>query len=481
MSRGKFLLKSASRLRQSHHCSLRIGEEPGTKPAQPPEVNSAFGLALTVPPISQVSASMKPFSPNHRLPLNRGPVEFCIGSEADHEAVYQTLLHVFHGPDRDAFLGALSDPDYRPDQRLLVKVEGKVASHLHLTERSMRYGSALLPMNGVMWVATLPEYRGLGFAPNLRRMADDRARETGAVVQVLTTGMPQFYRPLGWGICGRQVIGKSLSRNLPASGDGLLESRRGAWHVRPWRQVELNDLMRLYDHQYARTTGSVVRNEDYWRWIIGRRYAHVIWVACLGDSAHGYAFVKDHKVLELAFDPQHPQALQALLGRVRAEALERAYPEVLVHAPIDHPAMKSIGQFKGTIINQEEHEGSISMYHIPDADRFLTAALPELSARAVASGGPLPVELGVTVGDRRWLIQAGNSPETSRIEPDRLGRRHLTFSPAAFTRLAMGHTGIDRALAEDGVETSTATAIDAARILFPERSLWRSPLDSATA
>ena len=34
-------------------------------------------------------------------------------------------------------------------------------------------------MNGVMWVGTLPEYRGLGFAQNLMRLADDRARETG--------------------------------------------------------------------------------------------------------------------------------------------------------------------------------------------------------------------------------------------------------------------------------------------------------------
>ncbi len=430
---------------------------------------------------SQVFASMKPPPPNLRLPLNRGPVEYCVGSEADHEAVYQTLLHVFHGPDRESFLGALSDPDYRPDQRLLVKVEGKVASHLHLTERSMRYGSTELPMNGVMWVGTLPEYRGLGFAPNLLRLANDRSRETGAVLQALTTSMPQFYRPLGWGICGRQVLGKSLSRNLPASGDGLLESRGGAWHVRPWRQVELNDLMSLYDRQYVQATGSIRRTEDYWRWIIGRRYAHVIWVACLGEAVHGYAFIKDHKVLELAFDPQHPQALLALLGRVRAEALERAYPEVFLHAPIDHPAMQTIAQNKGTIIDQEEYEGSASMYHIPDVDRFLQAILPELSKLAVASETPLPVELGVTVNDRRWLIQAGDSPKTSKVEPDRLGRRHLTLSTAAFTRLAMGHTGIERSLTEDVAEASTATAIDAAQILFPKRSIWRSPLDSATA
>src|SRR6059058_3475226 len=137
-----------------------------------------------------------------RLPIRRGSVEYALGSEADHESVYQMLLHVFHGPDRESFLGALSDPAYEPEQRLLAKVDGRVVSHIHLTRRTVRYGSAKLALNGVMWVGTLPEYRGMGFAQNLMRLADSRARETGCVLQALTTGMPKFYRPLGWGVCG---------------------------------------------------------------------------------------------------------------------------------------------------------------------------------------------------------------------------------------------------------------------------------------
>ena len=69
--------------------------------------------------------------------------------------------------------------------------------------------------------------------------------------------------------------------------------------------------------QYAQVTGSVIRSEEYWRWLIGRRYAHVIWVACQGEAVRGYAFVKDHKILEIASDPAHPQALRSLLARVR--------------------------------------------------------------------------------------------------------------------------------------------------------------------
>jgi predicted N-acetyltransferase YhbS len=422
---------------------------------------------------------MKVPAPAIRLPFRRGSVEFCLGTEADHEAIYQTLLHVFHGPDRESFLGALNDPSYLPEQRLLVKVDGRVVSHIHLTRRQIRFGSVELPMNGVMWVGTLPEYRGLGFAQNLMRLANDRARETGVAVQALTTGMTQFYRPLGWGTCGRQTFGQTLSRNLPQVSDGVIEGRSGFWHVRPWRQVELNDLMALYELQYAETTGAVVRSEDYWRWMIGRKYAHVIWVACQGETVRGYAFVKDHKILELAFHPAYPQALKALLGRVRAEALERAYPEVIVHAPVDHPVLDAFRAAAGKVVDQEDFEGTASMYHIPNVDLFLESILPELSRRAVEAGVALPLELGLTVGDRRWLLHI--EAARSRVEPDKLSRRHLTLAPATLVRLLMGHTNIDGAAEEEGFETSTATALDAARILFPIRPIWRSPLDSATA
>lgn len=424
---------------------------------------------------------MKETPSSARSPSRRGPVEFCQGSEADHEAIYQTLLHVFHGPDRDEFLGSLSDPGYRPEQRLLARVDGKVASHAHLTDRVVRFGSVQLALNGVTWVGTLPEYRGQGYAQEILRLADDRARRSGAALMALTTAMPRFYRPLGWGLCGKQTLAKAPSRTLPIGGDAAAEGQPGPWHVRPWRQVELGDLMALYDRNYGNTTGSVVRSEEYWRWIIGRKYAHVIWVACLGESVHGYAFVKDHKILEIATDPDRPDALPALLGRVRSEALERAYPEVVVHAPLDHPVMDTFRSLKGTtIIDADELEGAASMYHAPDPDRLLRAILPELSRR-VSDAGSGPIELGLTVDDRRYLLHVEPAKTRSKVEPDRLGRRHLSLSPGAFVRLVMGHDTPDALLEDPDAVASTATALDSARILFPRRPIWRSPLDSASA
>ena len=253
----------------------------------------------------------------------------------------------------------------------------------------------------------------MGFAQNLMRLASHRAQENGVALQVLTTGMPQFYRSVGWGVCGRQTFVQTMSRNLPQVSDGMIEGRGAFWHVRPWRQVELGDLMKLYELQYARTTGTVVRSEEYWRWMIGRKYAHVIWVACQGETVRGYAFIKDHKVLEIASDPEHPQALRALLGRVRAEALERAYPEVTVYAPIDHPVIETVRAASGRIVDQEAYEGTVSMYHIPDLGRFLKCILPELSRRASESGGALPLGAGAYAG-RRALADSHRRQEFTR-------------------------------------------------------------------
>ena len=97
----------------------------------------------------------------------------------------------------------------------------------------------------------------------------------------------------------------------------------------------------------------------------------------------------------------------------------------------------------------------------------------------VASGCALPLELGICVDDERWLIHIDG--KNSRVEPEKLSRRHLTLTQPALVRLLMGHTGIAAASDEEGFIASTSTALDAARILFQPEPIWRSPLDSATA
>ena len=147
--------------------------------------------------------------------------------------------------------------------------------------------------------------------------------------------------------------------------------------------------------------------------MIGRRYAHVIWVACQGETVRGYAFVKDHKILEIATDPAHPQALQALLGRVRAEALERAYPEVIVHAPVDHPVIEAFRAASGKVIDQEEYEGtSLDVPHPRPRPVPRRRSCPSWPRRAVEAGRRAAARAGAD--GRRPPLAAPHRGEAAR-------------------------------------------------------------------
>ena len=101
--------------------------------------------------------------------------------------------------------------------------------------------------------------------------------------------------------------------------------------------------------------------------------------------------------------------------------------------------IEAIRLASGRVLDQDVLEGSASMYHIPDLGRFLKSILPELARRAREAKLPPPVELGISTDDERWMIHIQG--KHSRVEPDKLSRRHLSLKAPALVRLLMGHTG----------------------------------------
>ena len=67
-----------------------------------------------------------------------------------------------------------------------------------------------------------------------------------------------------------------------------------------------------------------------------------------------------------------------------------------------------------------------------------SASCPSWLAGRPSRAVPLPLELGICVDDERWLIHIDG--KHSRVEPEKLSRRHLTLTQSALVRLLMGHT-----------------------------------------
>jgi predicted acetyltransferase len=412
--------------------------------------------------------------------------KIAIGCAGDHPVVHHLLTEVFQGPSRDAFYGSLDDPFYEPRDRLLVKRADQTVSHLLLTKRVMHFAGLSFPTDVLSWLGTLPEFRQQGFASLLARAADETMRRDGVVLGILKTKVPHFFRRFGWALCGRHSQAQAGSRDLLAqlSVRGFVPGEASVG-IRPWRQVELPALMRLYGEMTAGRAGHFERTEAYWRWLVSRKGFERIYVAVDGPDNFelqddptklvGYLITGEDRVLELATARTHRHVARELLARACSEAIERDYHMVTMHAPPDDPLLEIFRRAGGTLQAAESNQGEVHMAKLMNPPGFLKMLCPELHNRAEAAGLTRPCELGILVdGEKYRLVVSRRSVKFGR---HKIGRSYLSCGGTHFTRLLLGHLDIDEALAEGRLRASTQLAAETARALFPRLPVWRPPLD----
>lgn len=408
------------------------------------------------------------------------------GQTGDHAAIHQLLVAVFQGPSRDAFAASLDDPFYEPPDRLLIKRLGRVIAHAQITHRVMGLGELRLPVAGLQWLATLPEFRRQGCATRLLEGADRALRASGAVLGLLRTRHPYFFGARGWSLCGRHCQARAGTRRLLAqlSAQGLLTGDQPL-SIRPWRQVELPGLMRLYDRSVAHAAGPLQRTEAYWRWLISRKNFDQVYVAIegpdlmelelAGQAMVGYAVTREDRILELVADPAHPTAARSLLGRACSEAIEQDSNSITLDAPPEDPLWPLFQSAGGECRLHEQWQGEVFMVRVLDVLGFMRALAPELAQRAERAGLTRPCELGLEVDGQKHSITF--SRRSARVSRQKLGRSYLRLNRAELARLALGHFSAEEALATGRVQASTRLAQEVAQALFPRLPYWRPPLD----
>lgn len=476
--------------------SLRAASVRGTsskrsKPSQLPKRVAARKRGTTVAALKRVRHPVRAVRPVRAASPRQAPTETTRMGPAeagDHHGVHQFLTAVFHGPSRDAFLSSLDDPFYEPCDRLLVKSGDIILSHAHLTKRAMHFNGATLPVAGLNWVGTLPEFRGQGHASDLIRLAEQRMIEDGAVAGLLRTNIPHFFRREGWAVCGRHSRSKAGAREVIAQlskASAALDPTIAGLSIRPWRQVELPALMRLYARNMGPRAGGIVRTEAYWRWVISCKTYDHIFVAIHGpdrwelEDTHspivGYVVTREDEILELITDPAHPRAVTGLVARACGEAIEQDLTSVTFHGAVDHPVHDLFRVAGGSQHHHEAHQGEVFMVKLFNPGEFLRAMCEELHRRAEVAQLPRPCELGLRVEGRKMALAI--SRRSAKVLRNKLGRSYLDCNIADFTRLVLGHLDVDEAVAAGRLEASTRTAQQIAQALFPRFPLWRSPLD----
>jgi hypothetical protein len=284
------------------------------------------------------------------------------------------------------------------------------------------------------------------------------------------------------------LLAQLSARGVPQADDALV--------IRPWRQVELPALMRLYTERFARASGPFVRTEPTWRWLVSRQDVDHLFVAIEGPDKFdwqaaelpivGYMLMKDDRVLELVgADRQadvsellkgpRPSVAEQLLARACAESIERDDYNIKFHAPADdrlHQLFRAAG---GEIPAADYQLGESFLIKIFDLPGLIRRLAPVLQRRLVDADGPRSAELVFCVGDARWRLNVSRRGVKFGTGP--LGRNYIRLDRDDLVRLLMGQLDLEQARLAGQLKASSRGTLRLAQSLFPVLPYWRAPWD----
>ena len=431
----------------------------------------------------------------------------------DHVGLGTFLAEIFGRGYPAEFQASLDDPSYVPRDRLLLRRMDRLIAHVHVTRRIMQFGSLSLPVAGLQGLATAAHCRQQGLGTHLLLAAERQMARSGALVGLLRTRIPHFFRRTGWALCGgswgcaaspHAVLARLLEQGL-----GLRRTAR--IQVRPWRRWEEEALARVYRQNLPGSYGLLERSRPYWHWLLQRRAYDQFYVALDGPDLWdlkesstrlvGYAAIKGEKIVELMTATDRRKAAIELLARACGDAIEQDQRRISLHVPAGSPLLAcfrgqgeslppstseslfqqvraacSPGSRKVFEIGSQHAE--FCMARLLDPLKLLRTMCGTLVERAAEAGLVRPLELGLLVDGRKYQIEIAGR---GRATADTLGRSYLRLNVADFTRLVLGQLDWDRALEEGRVVPSTGLAGDAGRALFPVLPFWRPMLDDLGA
>jgi predicted acetyltransferase len=404
---------------------------------------------------------------------------------ADHVGLKYFLAEIFGNDHGNEFQAAIDDPFYAPADRLLLRRTGRVIAHVHVTHRIMQFGSLALPVAGLHGLATAANCRQQGLGTHLLLAAEKQMAESGALIGLLRTRIPYYFRRAGWALCGgnsgyaagpHSVLARLLDQGL-----GLRRTAR--IQVRPWRRWEEDAIARVYRLSLPGSYGCLERSRPYWHWLLERRSYDQFYVALDGPDLWdfketstrvvGYAAIKGERIVELVTVADRPKAAMELLARACGDAIEQDHRQLSLHAPLGSPSLE---YFRGTrsAPQQVREHAEYSMARLLNPLGLLRTMSGVFFQRAAEAGLARPLELGLLVEGQKYQIEVAGA---GRARADVLGRSYLRLNVADFTRLVLGQLDWDQALAEGRVIPSTALAGDCGRVLFPSLPFWRPVLD----
>ena len=174
------------------------------------------------------------------------------------------------------------------DNIRVLRVDGRIISSAAIYPHEVRFGNARLRIGGITGVATNAAYRRRGYGTRVMQACIERMSELECHLSLLGSGVPSWYRKLGWEYAGveRSYQFSRGNRRLLPSNSGLV--MRGA---------EDGDFEALAAIHAERALGSV-RSPDLLRSMWSPKPGAAVWVALRDGAVNAYLRVRGTSITE---------------------------------------------------------------------------------------------------------------------------------------------------------------------------------------
>lgn len=438
-------------------------------------------------------------SPPREAPsaLAAGPAfEVIRGTAGDHPHISQFLTAVSHRPSAAEFQAQIDAPFYHPQDRLLVRRAGEVIAHVRLTRRELRLGSQSISAGSLSDFAVLHEYRRRGCGSQLLAAAEQQLRTDGCFLATVRTRHPLYFIKRGWCVGLQQHSAIARTHEIlaylcqdEAVAISPLQNPAPSLSIRLWRQVELDALKRLYSANTAGILGPPVRDDNYWRWLIDRRGYDRIYVAIEGQDRldlndpgapiMAYACMRRGHILEIMVADDSPRVTAELLKRACGDATERDLHHLRIDAPPGRSVHAILANARDHSLSRDSGGGAVVLASVLDVREFLQQCGEELHRRVRDAGLSLPCELGLRVGNDRYVVAVNRTG--TEVREGKPGRSQLACSRSQFCQLALGQFDLAAALEAKQLNATTHFAREFACAAFPRLALWNTAWDDSPA
>ncbi len=198
----------------------------------------------------------------------------------------------------------------------IIKVGGKVASHVGIFPAQVAIREVSLKVAGIGGVATHPDYRKRGYAYLLLQDCLRKMERENFDLSILWTGIPDFYRPLGWENAGHEnayFLDKGNISLLPLLNNAELQEGY---------EDHLDQIHQLHSKEALR----VIRSKKSMATLLGRPGLETF-LALRNQVPTAYIVVGEDGVRDYAGQPE------AIAGLLREVFQEREMRHLTVFTP----------------------------------------------------------------------------------------------------------------------------------------------------